>query len=120
MRHSTTRKGRGRARRRQGHGRRARKWDLQYLRAVEGTLSEWTGPVDEEAYRDLWALRRPPLKARRGCVRRSHGDLAARAAVRCPVPQRRLPAHRRRASTGIPGCCSGDRAAAKLTHPPAW
>jgi hypothetical protein len=33
--------------------RRAQKWDLEYLRAVEGTLSEWTGPADEEAYRDL-------------------------------------------------------------------
>jgi bifunctional DNA-binding transcriptional regulator/antitoxin component of YhaV-PrlF toxin-antitoxin module len=27
--------------------------DLEYLRAVEGTLSEWAGPEDEEAYRDL-------------------------------------------------------------------
>jgi AbrB family looped-hinge helix DNA binding protein len=33
--------------------RRAQKWDLEYLHAVEGTLSEWTGPADEEAYRDL-------------------------------------------------------------------
>ncbi len=27
--------------------------DLEYLRAVEGTLSEWAGAADEEAYRDL-------------------------------------------------------------------
>ncbi len=27
--------------------------DLEYLRAVEGTLSEWAGPADEGAYRDL-------------------------------------------------------------------
>lgn len=27
--------------------------DLDYLRAMEGTLSEWTGAADEEAYRDL-------------------------------------------------------------------
>jgi AbrB family looped-hinge helix DNA binding protein len=33
--------------------RRAQPWDLEYLRAVEGTLSEWTSPADEEAYRDL-------------------------------------------------------------------
>ncbi len=33
--------------------RRAQRWDLEYLRAVEGTLSEWTSPADEEAYRDL-------------------------------------------------------------------
>jgi antitoxin PrlF len=33
--------------------RRAQRWDLEYLRAVEGTLSEWSGPADEEAYRDL-------------------------------------------------------------------
>ena len=26
---------------------------LDYLRAVEGTLGEWAGPADEEAYRDL-------------------------------------------------------------------
>ncbi|GIX36591.1 MAG: hypothetical protein KatS3mg126_2370 [Lysobacteraceae bacterium] len=25
----------------------------EYLKAVEDTLSEWTGPADEEAYRDL-------------------------------------------------------------------
>jgi len=31
----------------------AQPWDLEYLRAVEGTLSEWTSPADEEAYRDL-------------------------------------------------------------------
>jgi len=33
--------------------RRAQPWDLEYLRAVEGTLSEWTSPADEGAYRDL-------------------------------------------------------------------
>jgi AbrB family looped-hinge helix DNA binding protein len=27
--------------------------DLEYLKAVETTLSEWTSPADEEAYRDL-------------------------------------------------------------------
>jgi bifunctional DNA-binding transcriptional regulator/antitoxin component of YhaV-PrlF toxin-antitoxin module len=27
--------------------------DLEYLRAVEGTLSEWSGSADEEAYRGL-------------------------------------------------------------------
>lgn len=27
--------------------------DLEYLRAVEGTLSEWAGSADEEAYREL-------------------------------------------------------------------
>lgn len=27
--------------------------DIDYLRAVEGTLSEWTSAADEEAYRDL-------------------------------------------------------------------
>lgn len=27
--------------------------DLDYLRAVEGTLSEWADATDEEAYRDL-------------------------------------------------------------------
>ena len=25
--------------------------DLEYLRAVEGTLGEWASPADEEAYR---------------------------------------------------------------------
>lgn len=33
--------------------RRAQRLDLEYLRAVQGTLSEWTSPADEEAYRDL-------------------------------------------------------------------
>ncbi len=33
--------------------RRAQVWDLEYLRAVERTLSEWASPADEEAYRDL-------------------------------------------------------------------
>lgn len=27
--------------------------DIEYLRAVEGTLSEWSSAADEEAYRDL-------------------------------------------------------------------
>ena len=27
--------------------------DIEYMRAVEGTLSEWTGAADEEAYGDL-------------------------------------------------------------------
>ena len=27
--------------------------DLKYLRAIEGTLSEWASRVDEEAYREL-------------------------------------------------------------------
>lgn len=33
--------------------RRVQPLDLDYLRAVEGTLSEWAGSADEEAYRDL-------------------------------------------------------------------
>jgi AbrB family looped-hinge helix DNA binding protein len=33
--------------------RRVRPMDLEYLRAVEGTLSEWSGQADEEAYREL-------------------------------------------------------------------
>jgi AbrB family looped-hinge helix DNA binding protein len=33
--------------------RRSQPCDLEYLRAVEGTLSEWTSPADEQAYRDL-------------------------------------------------------------------
>ncbi len=33
--------------------RRAQPLDLEYLRAVEGTLSEWAGSADEEAYRGL-------------------------------------------------------------------
>ena len=27
--------------------------DVAYLRALEGTLCEWSGTADEEAYRDL-------------------------------------------------------------------
>ncbi len=27
--------------------------DVEYLRAIEGTLSEWAGRADEEAYRGL-------------------------------------------------------------------
>jgi AbrB family looped-hinge helix DNA binding protein len=33
--------------------RRAQSLDIAYLRAVEGTLSEWAGAADEEAYREL-------------------------------------------------------------------
>jgi bifunctional DNA-binding transcriptional regulator/antitoxin component of YhaV-PrlF toxin-antitoxin module len=33
--------------------RRVRPLDLEYLRALEGTLSEWASAADEEAYRDL-------------------------------------------------------------------
>lgn len=33
--------------------RRVQPLDLEYLRAIEGTLSEWAGQADEEAYRDL-------------------------------------------------------------------
>ena len=33
--------------------RRVQPLDLEYLRAVEGTLGEWAGAADEEAYRDL-------------------------------------------------------------------
>ncbi|OQX16096.1 MAG: AbrB family transcriptional regulator [Desulfobulbaceae bacterium A2] len=33
--------------------RRVQPMDLEYLRAVEGTLSEWAGTADEEAYREL-------------------------------------------------------------------
>ncbi len=33
--------------------RRVQPLDIEYLRAVEGTLSEWSGEADEEAYRDL-------------------------------------------------------------------
>jgi len=33
--------------------RRVQPLDIEYLRAVEGTLSEWAGKADEEAYRDL-------------------------------------------------------------------
>lgn len=33
--------------------RRMQPMDLEYLRAIEGTLSEWSSPADEEAYRDL-------------------------------------------------------------------
>jgi AbrB family looped-hinge helix DNA binding protein len=33
--------------------RRLQPLDLDYLRAVEATLSEWQSPADEEAYRDL-------------------------------------------------------------------
>jgi hypothetical protein len=27
--------------------------DIEYLRAIEGTLSEWASAADEEAYREL-------------------------------------------------------------------
>ena len=33
--------------------RRVQPLDIEYLRAVEGTLSEWAGKADEDAYRDL-------------------------------------------------------------------
>ena len=33
--------------------RRVQPMDLEYLRAVEGTLTEWAGANDEEAYRGL-------------------------------------------------------------------
>lgn len=33
--------------------RRAEPFDLDYLRALEGTLSEWAGATDEAAYHDL-------------------------------------------------------------------
>lgn len=33
--------------------RRVQPMDLEYLRAVEATLSEWASPADEEAYREL-------------------------------------------------------------------
>lgn len=33
--------------------RRVQPLDIEYLRAVEGTLSEWAGEADEEAYREL-------------------------------------------------------------------
>jgi bifunctional DNA-binding transcriptional regulator/antitoxin component of YhaV-PrlF toxin-antitoxin module len=33
--------------------RRVQPTDIEYLRVVEGTLSEWAGSADEEAYRQL-------------------------------------------------------------------
>ena len=33
--------------------RRVQPLDIEYLKALEGTLSEWTSPADEEAYREL-------------------------------------------------------------------
>ncbi|HXF07273.1 MAG TPA: type II toxin-antitoxin system PrlF family antitoxin [Candidatus Acidoferrales bacterium] len=33
--------------------RRVQPLDIEYLRALEGTLSEWAGEADEEAYRGL-------------------------------------------------------------------
>lgn len=33
--------------------RRVQPLDLDYLRAIEGTLTEWASDADEEAYRDL-------------------------------------------------------------------
>ncbi len=33
--------------------RRVQPLDIEYLRAVEGTLTEWAGAADEEAYRGL-------------------------------------------------------------------
>lgn len=33
--------------------RRVQPMDIEYLRAVEGTLSEWASAADDEAYREL-------------------------------------------------------------------
>ena len=33
--------------------RRIQKMDIEYLRAIEGTLTEWAGAADEEAYSGL-------------------------------------------------------------------
>ncbi len=33
--------------------RRVQPLDTEYLRAIEGTLSEWSSKADEEAYREL-------------------------------------------------------------------
>lgn len=33
--------------------RRVQPMDIEYLRATEGTLTEWAGTADEEAYREL-------------------------------------------------------------------
>ena len=33
--------------------RRVQPLDIEYLRAIEGTLSEWASDADEEAYREL-------------------------------------------------------------------
>ncbi len=33
--------------------RKVRPIDLEFARALEGTLEEWSGEADEEAYRDL-------------------------------------------------------------------
>ena len=33
--------------------RRVQPVDMEYLRAIEGTLGEWAGAADEEAYRGL-------------------------------------------------------------------
>lgn len=33
--------------------RRVQPMDIEYLRALEGTLGEWAGAADDEAYRDL-------------------------------------------------------------------
>ncbi len=33
--------------------RRVQPMDLEYLRAIDGTLDEWAGAADEEAYREL-------------------------------------------------------------------
>ena len=33
--------------------RRVQPLDIEYLRAAEGTLTEWSGAADEEAYREL-------------------------------------------------------------------
>jgi len=35
------------------HLRKARTVDLAFAQSLEGTLSEWNSPADDEAYRDL-------------------------------------------------------------------
>ena len=35
------------------HLRKARMLDLAFAKSLEGTLTEWSGEADEEAYRDL-------------------------------------------------------------------
>ncbi len=35
------------------HVRKARSTDLLFIKALEGTMSEWESEADEEAYRDL-------------------------------------------------------------------
>jgi hypothetical protein len=42
-----------RAKASKGRVRRVQPLDIEYLRAVEGTLSEWASGADEDAYRKL-------------------------------------------------------------------